>query len=157
GLSNPVGLAFDAARNLYVSSQGNNTITKFNPSGIGSPFASSGLHGPAGLAFDSKGYLFVANHDNNTIEKFDPSGVGPVFATSGMDQPIFLAFEPLLPTPPIITCPGPLTLECASGSAVGTIQVGVMDTNGLPLQVIWSVDGIPSQTNEIPSGGTLTA
>ena len=157
GLSHPIGLAFDAAGNLYVSSQGNNTIMKFDPSGIGSLFANSGLHGPVGLAFDSKGYLFVANHDNNTIERFDRSGVGTVFASSGLDQPLFLAFEPPQLAPPIITCQGPLTLECASGSAVGTIQAGVMDTNGLPLQVTWSVDGIPRQTNEIAPGGTLTA
>lgn len=58
---------------------------------------------------------------------------------------------------PIITCPNPLTLECTNGSAVGTVQAGVMDTNGLPLEVVWTVDGIAYQTNDIPSGGTVTA
>lgn len=58
---------------------------------------------------------------------------------------------------PTIICPEPLNLECTNGSAVGTVQAGVIDTNGLPLEVIWTVDGIAYQTNEIPSGGTVTA
>lgn len=155
GISYPDGLAFDSAGNLYASG-GNNTIMKFNSSGIGSIFA-TGLHGPAGLAFDKLGNLFVAMHDNNTIVKFHPpSNIATVFANSGLNQPISVAVESEVQAPTII-CPEPLTLECTNGSAIGTMQVGVMDTNGLPLEVIWTVDGIVSQTNEISSGGTVTA
>lgn len=61
------------------------------------------------------------------------------------------------PLPPTITCPEPLTLECANGSAIGSIQVRVSDPNGLPLEVIWTVDGTAYQTNEMPSGGATTS
>jgi hypothetical protein len=59
--------------------------------------------------------------------------------------------------PPTITCPKSLTLECTNGSAVGTLIVGLLDTNGLPLEVVWTVDGAAYQTNDIPSGGTFTS
>ena len=60
-------------------------------------------------------------------------------------------------SPPTVFCSPPLTLECSNSEAVGTIQAEVQDTNGNPLQVVWTVDGTASQTNNIPSGGTITA
>ncbi|HWY29787.1 MAG TPA: LamG-like jellyroll fold domain-containing protein [Candidatus Acidoferrum sp.] len=61
------------------------------------------------------------------------------------------------PTPPTISCPAPLTLECTNGSATGTIDAKVQDTSGNALEVVWTLDGIPSQTNDIPAGGSITA
>ena len=58
------------------------------------------------------------------------------------------------PPPPTLTCPDPLTLQCTNGAATGTLQLGVLDTNSYPVQVIWTVDGSPAQTNDIPSAGT---
>jgi sugar lactone lactonase YvrE len=92
GVSNPVGLAFDHAGNLYVVSKGTGTIEKFTAGGVGSAFA-SGLDDPAGLAFDSAGNLYVANEGNSTIERFTPGGVGSVFASSGLSDPVGLAFD----------------------------------------------------------------
>jgi len=63
----------------------------------------------------------------------------------------------LSPTPPTISCSEPQILECINGTAVGTIQAEAQDTNGNPLQVVWTIDGTPSQTNSIPSDGTITA
>ena len=60
-------------------------------------------------------------------------------------------------TPPTVECSGSLVLECTNGSAMGTVQAQVRDTNGFPLHVIWIVDGKPAQTNNIPSGGAITA
>ena len=88
-----VTASFAHADNIYVSNAGNNTIEKFDSSGNGTVFASSGLDWPRGLAFDSAGDLYVANQDNNTIEKFDSSGNGTVFASSGLDMPVGLAFD----------------------------------------------------------------
>ena len=44
-----MGLAFDGSGNLYVANQGNNTIEKFNSSGIGTIFA-SGVSTPTSIA-----------------------------------------------------------------------------------------------------------
>jgi len=67
------------------------------------------------------------------------SGKGTVFSLS------------LGSTPPTVSCSTPLILECTNGAAVGTIQAEVQDTNGNPIQVVWTIDGIPSQTNNISS------
>ena len=84
------------ADTLFVSNSYSNTVEKFNSSGVGTVFASSGLDYPTGLAFDSAGNLYVANWHGNTIEKFNSSGVGTVFASSGLlDGPGFLAFQPI--------------------------------------------------------------
>jgi len=59
-------------------------------------------------------------------------------------------------TPPTILCSPPLTLECTNGTAVGTLYAEVSDTNGNPLEVVWTINGVPYQTNNVPSGGSLT-
>ena len=88
----PIGLAFDAAGNLYVTNSLSDTIERFTPGGVGSVFAASGLDHPAGLAFDVAGNLYVANDGgSNKIEKFTPAGVGSVFATGVTGQG--LAFD----------------------------------------------------------------
>jgi sugar lactone lactonase YvrE len=99
GLDNPQALAFDSSGNLYVANYGNNTIEKFNASGIGSTFASYStnglaqyLQGPIGLAFDSSGDLFVADHLSESILEIDPAGNMSLFA-SGLSAADYLAIE----------------------------------------------------------------
>ena len=60
------------------------------------------------------------------------------------------------PLPPTLSCPEPLTLECANG-AVATLQVQLEDGGGYPVTAVWIVDGTAYQTNRIPSGGTNTS
>lgn len=87
-------------------------------------------------------YLLEFQHATRTM--FAGGFGGPLYSWT-IDQP------------PTITCPELLTLECTNGLAVGTLLVGLLDTNGLPLEVVWTVDGAAYQTNDIPSGGTLTS
>ncbi|MFC1798871.1 C13 family peptidase, partial [Thermodesulfobacteriota bacterium] len=82
---NGVGMAFDAADNLYVVDIGNNRIQKFNASG--NYLGQWGSYGTAagqfsfradasvGIAMDkSAGYLYVADPGNKRIQKFDLNG-----------------------------------------------------------------------------------
>lgn len=85
GLSDPLGLAFDGAGNLYAANGGTRTIEKFTPDGVASVFANTGSNTPCCLAFDGSGNLYVGTNDNDRsgiIEKFTPGGVGSVFASS---------------------------------------------------------------------------
>ncbi len=97
GGDQPLGMAFDGARNLFVSDYPSATIKKYTPSGVVSVFASrsSGLDGPAGLAFDKAGNLYVANSVRNNILKYTPGGAVSVFvpAFSGLVSPTGLAFD----------------------------------------------------------------
>jgi hypothetical protein len=101
----PIGLAFDHFGNLFVSTEaatpaGTDTVLKFTPNGVGSPFATD-LDWPRGLAFDRSGNLFVAERGAfappGDVLKFTPDGNSTVFAPE-LDDPQFLAFQ-LLPTP----------------------------------------------------------
>ena len=93
---------------LFVSSTDFNTIQKFTPGGVGSPFA-SGLAGPVGLAFDSSGNLYSVNigpydgqnFKNGYIEKYTPGGQGTVFAADPGDGSVLAApeFIAIIPEP----------------------------------------------------------
>jgi len=95
----PLGLAFDSAGNLFVSTggdPGNDTILAFTPNGMESIFA-TGLTNPRGLAFDSFGNLFVAESNpapDGDILKFAAGGGAPTVFASGIDLPEFLTFGP---------------------------------------------------------------
>jgi hypothetical protein len=101
----PIGLAFDRFGNLFASVEaatpvGTDSVLKFTPNGVGSPFATD-LDWPRGLAFDRSGNLFVAERGAfappGDVLKFTPDGNSTVFAPE-LDDPQFLAFQ-LLPTP----------------------------------------------------------
>ena len=92
-LDEPDGLAFDAAGNLYVANDRNNTISRIARAGIISTFVVGGLDHPDGLAFDAAGNLYVANYGNNTISKVTPAGAVSTFVSSGIDEPEGLAFD----------------------------------------------------------------
>ena len=76
GFDDPVGLAFDAAGNLYVANLLDNTVSEVTPAGVVSTFA-AGFSGPAGLAFDSAGNLYVANSGSNTVDVVPPEAGRP--------------------------------------------------------------------------------
>ena len=89
GVSNPVGLTFDSAGNLFVANC-NNSILRITPAGVGSTFSTSALLScPNGLTSDDDDNLYVANFNNGTIVKITPQAVATNFAStpSGATKP----------------------------------------------------------------------
>lgn len=154
GLFNTAGMAFDSAGNLFVQeAYAGSKVYKITPSGVRTTFAN--FYGVS-LGFDSAGRLLQGD-DYGNIYQLWPQGTRTLYA-SGLERPTSFALQvPKPPTPTAITCSEPLDLECTNGFAVGTVQTSVVDSNGLPLEVVWRVDGRPYQTNHIPSGGTITS
>jgi sugar lactone lactonase YvrE len=83
-LNSPIGVAFDAAGNLYIADEVNNRIRKVATNGIittvagksGSSYSGDGgaatnasLNQPLGVALDGSGNLFIADLLNNRIRK----------------------------------------------------------------------------------------
>lgn len=94
----PIGIATDAADNVYVADKVSNTIRKISPIGYVTTYAgAAGTSGhadgtgenasfssPVAVATDSSGNLYVADYGNNTIRKVTPTGeVTTIAGTAG--------------------------------------------------------------------------
>lgn len=89
-----MGIAVDAAGNLYASDMDDNTIRKVTPAGVVTTFAGQAgqegsadgtgnaarFNNPRGIAIDAAGNLFVADWDNMTIRKITNAGIVTTFA-----------------------------------------------------------------------------
>ena len=98
-LSNPAGVAADAAGNLYVADFGNHVIRKIDSNGTISTVAGNGsagsgcpsgglavavaLNSPTSVAFDSKGNLYLADAQLQCVVVVYPSGSIARFAGTG--------------------------------------------------------------------------
>ncbi len=86
----PVGLAFDAAGNLYIADQHNNRVRRVSPGGIittfagdgqaayggdGGPATAASLNYPADVAVDAEGNVYIADQRNNRIRRVNRSGI----------------------------------------------------------------------------------
>ncbi|MGD0778292.1 MAG: hypothetical protein ABSC05_36380 [Candidatus Solibacter sp.] len=98
-LNAPMGVAVDAAGNLYIAEFSNNRVRKVSSNGIISTLAGNGitgfsgdgglatgaqLNGPRGVAVDSLGNVYIADTNNNCVRQVAPSGVIATVAGNGL-------------------------------------------------------------------------
>ena len=98
-LNHPVGVAIDAAGNIYVADSGNHRVRRIDPAGNISTVAGTGAPfdlkdgGPASeagfslalgsVATDAVGNVYVADSGNHRVRRIDPAGMIATVAGTG--------------------------------------------------------------------------
>lgn len=91
GFSAPVGMDFDSEGNLYVANWSAGIVSRIDPDGSRSVFA-SGLSGPSGLAIDGDDHVFVASYSDDLVYRLTPEGERTVYV-DGLATPAGLSFD----------------------------------------------------------------
>ena len=97
-LDMPLGIAVDAAGNLFIVDSGNHAIRKVTRDGIiqtvagnrregfsgdGGPAAAASLSEPIAVAVDGSGNLYIADTGNQRVRRVSPDGIIQTIAGSG--------------------------------------------------------------------------
>ena len=95
-VSKASGIAVDGFGNVYVGSQGTNSILKFNSTGsLLGTFATNGISTPVSMAFNSSGNLLVANNVSGAITEYSSNGSLLGTFAQGLNSPMGLTVDKL--------------------------------------------------------------
>ncbi|MBW3625319.1 MAG: SMP-30/gluconolactonase/LRE family protein [Armatimonadetes bacterium] len=97
-LNDPIDVAVDKHRNLYIADRGNRRIRKVRPDGTITTYAGGGasqeegipatqarLSQPVGVAVDRNGNLYIADRGSHRVRKVTPQGIITTVAGSGQE------------------------------------------------------------------------
>jgi len=128
-LADPVGVATDAAGNVYIADPVNNRIrrvtpdgiiatiageTKFGYSGDGGPSLKAQMFSPRGVAVDASGNVYIADTENDSIRQLTPAD--PVVTSGGVANAA--SFQPQI-------SPGALASVFGTGLSNATYMSGL--------------------------------
>ena len=78
----PLGIALDAAGNIYTANFKSDNVSKITPAGVSTIIGKTG-DGPYGIALDVAGNIYTANADGGNVSRITPAGVSTIIGTTG--------------------------------------------------------------------------
>ena len=148
GLSQPAGLAIDAAGNVWAANSNANTLSELSPLGVpanANGFTGGGLDEPFSVAIDQQGNVWTANTYGNSISKFT-SGGQPLSPAAGF-------------TGGGLYFPFGMAVDAAGSVWVGnlydkaTSYISHFDGLGTPLAASGILDGVMGEIGDIQLDG----
>ena len=150
GLVGPIGIAFDATGNLYVSSRATGTVLRYDANGVflGSLVPTGTLIAPAELVFSPGGAnLYVSESGANAIRRFD--GTGVLIDTIVADDPATVGIDEtgglLTPRGLVVSTDGSLLVNSSDSDQVLRYD----SATGLFLEVFLSNDTLPEAVGSL--------
>jgi len=177
GSGNALALLFDTDSSILSFAIGYGSAAGYTD--LTAPATGMHIHGPAGVGTNA---AVVISLGPNHFPAANPAQGGVIFGSVVVDTnvvPDLLAglhyinihttnypggeirgqlIRRLTPNrPPVLACPPHCVVECLGQST--TLRVRVSDPDGDPLTLVWSVNGVPAQTNQIsaPTRGSTRA
>ena len=87
GFHNPIGIAIDNAGNVWVTNEGDNTVSELSPTTVAGIYqtiatydVSSNPYG--GIAIDNTGNIWVTNEGNNSVTELSPTSTPGIYQTN---------------------------------------------------------------------------
>ena len=164
GLSEPERLFVDAARNVYATNLGNNTITAYKR-GATSPFLtiSNGVSTPTGLTVDAAGTVYCANVGNDTVTEYPKGQVSPSLTLSVFGEylavdsadNLYVSGTSVIEFAPGTTAGKTLTLSIGSPGALEVDKHGniiILDSSSNTIDVFPAGQSTPSKQIAVTSG-----
>jgi uncharacterized protein (TIGR03437 family) len=153
-LNHPLGVALDAAGNLFIADADNHRVRLVSPAGVittvagtgnpgfagdGGPAALAELYFPSGLAAGPDGAIFIADFWNHRVRKLTPLVAAPVEAEPEPLVPLRVLHAASLASGPV--APGQLVAILGAGlaAAPGATEVRF---DGAPAPVLYAQDNL---------------
>jgi len=147
-LSSPIGVAVDAAGNLFIADTSNHVIRKISPAGIITTVAGNGTEGysgdggaataaqlnyPFAVAVDAAGDLFIGDTVNDVIRKVSPAGIITTVAGNGTsgysgDGGAATAAQLFRPSGVAVNASGDLFIADGLNNVVRMVRAGIITT-----------------------------
>ncbi len=86
GFSSPIGMAIDNAGNVWITNEGDNTVSELSPTTVSDIYQTIATYdvgsSPYGIAIDNTGNIWVTNAGDNSVTELSPTSTPGIYQTN---------------------------------------------------------------------------